>query len=107
MISFYDVIVTASNSQTTPILSTNVTVRINVDDENDNPPEFNASSYQGRVSENATVGTVVARVFAKDRDKVPVFSSTMFSKARGFQARSFQTWCFQTRRFQARCFRVV
>ncbi|CAB4030250.1 protocadherin Fat 3 isoform X1, partial [Paramuricea clavata] len=69
MISFYDVIVTASNSQTTPILSTNVTVRINVDDENDNPPEFNASSYQGRVSENATVGTVVARVFAKDRDK--------------------------------------
>jgi hypothetical protein len=79
MISFYDVIVTASNSQTTPILSTNVTVRINVDDENDNPPEFNASSYQGRVSENATVGTVVARVFAKDRDKVPVFSGSVFS----------------------------
>ena len=70
MTSYYDIIITASNSQTTPILSTNITVRINVDDENDNAPEFNASSYQGRVSENASVGAVVARVFAKDSDKV-------------------------------------
>ncbi|XP_028399799.1 protocadherin Fat 4-like isoform X2 [Dendronephthya gigantea] len=67
--SFYDVIVTASNSLASPILSTNATVRINVGDENDNPPEFNASSYQGQVSENATIGTVVGRVFAKDTDK--------------------------------------
>ena len=52
------------------MLSTNTTVRIYVDDENDNPPEFNATSYQGRVSENATVGTVVGRVFARDMDEV-------------------------------------
>ena len=70
MTSFYDIIVTASNSRSTPVLSTNVTVRINVDDENDNPPLFNASSYQGMVSENATVGVVVAEVFAVDPDKV-------------------------------------
>ena len=70
MTSFYEVIVTASNSRTAPVLSANVTVRINVDDENDNPPEFNSSSYQGRVSENSTVGAVVARVFAKDPDEV-------------------------------------
>ena len=52
------------------MLSTNVTVRINVNDENDNAPEFNSSSYKGRVSENATIGVVVARVFASDSDKV-------------------------------------
>ena len=70
MTSFYDIIVTASNSRTLPLLSTNVTVRIYVDDENDNRPKFNATLYEGRVTENATVGTVIARVFAEDIDKV-------------------------------------
>ena len=70
MTSFYDIIVTASNSRTLPLLSTNVTVRIYVDDENDNRPEFNATLYEGRVTENATVGIVIARVFAEDIDKV-------------------------------------
>jgi hypothetical protein len=79
--SFYDIIVTASNSRSTPVLSTNVTVRINVEDENDNPPEFNASSYQGRVSENATIGVVVARVFAKDPDEVGALSLLMVISA--------------------------
>lgn len=47
-----------------------MTVRIDIDDMNDNAPIFNASFYQGTVSENATAGEIVARVFAVDIDQV-------------------------------------
>jgi len=51
-----------------PMLSSTVTVYINVIDENDNTPVFESNSYNVDVYENATVNTVVATVTATDRD---------------------------------------
>lgn len=51
-----------------PMLSSTVTVYINVIDENDNAPVFETNSYNVDVYENATVNTVVATVTATDRD---------------------------------------
>lgn len=51
-----------------PMLSSTVTVYINVIDENDNAPVFETNSYNVDVYENATVNTVVASVMATDRD---------------------------------------
>jgi len=51
-----------------PMLSSTVTVYINVIDENDNAPVFETNSYNVDVYENATVNTVVATVMATDRD---------------------------------------
>ncbi|EDV25061.1 uncharacterized protein TRIADDRAFT_25152, partial [Trichoplax adhaerens] len=43
-------------------------VNVTVVDANDNRPTFNQSQYNGQVVENATIGTVVLRVYASDRD---------------------------------------
>lgn len=51
-----------------PMLSSTVTVYINVIDENDNAPVFETNSYNVDVYENATVNTIVATVMATDRD---------------------------------------
>lgn len=51
-----------------PMLSSTVTVYINVIDENDNAPLFESNSYNVEVFENATVNMVVATVTATDRD---------------------------------------
>jgi len=51
-----------------PMLSSTVTVYINVIDENDNAPVFETNSYNLDVYENATVNTIVATVMATDRD---------------------------------------
>ncbi|XP_054721928.1 LOW QUALITY PROTEIN: fat-like cadherin-related tumor suppressor homolog [Uloborus diversus] len=45
-----------------------VTVHINIDDVNDNPPIFEKSSYSTSVSEAVPFGTSVLRVNATDRD---------------------------------------
>lgn len=51
-----------------PMLSSTVTVYINVIDENDNAPVFETNSYNVDIYENATVNMVVATVMATDRD---------------------------------------
>lgn len=51
-----------------PMLSSTVTVYINVIDENDNAPVFETNSYAVDVYENVTVNTVVATATAIDRD---------------------------------------
>lgn len=51
-----------------PMLSSTVTVYVNVIDENDNAPVFETNTYNVDIYENATVNTVVATVMATDRD---------------------------------------
>lgn len=48
--------------------STNTTVNITVLDINDNPPVFNASSYEGAISENASPGATVLSGQVSDAD---------------------------------------
>ena len=49
-------------------LTGTATVKIFLDDVNDYPPVFNASSYNGSTVEHALVGTPVLFVYAADRD---------------------------------------
>lgn len=51
-----------------PMLSSTVTVYVNVIDENDNAPVFETNSYNVDVYENATVNAAVASAMATDRD---------------------------------------
>lgn len=69
-----------------PMLSSTVTVYINVIDENDNAPVFETNSYNVDVYENATVNTVVATVTAIDRDSgkyILLLSATSVHRLRG------------------------
>ena len=45
-----------------------VTIKINILDVNDNPPKFSASSYTTKVNENASIGHQFFRVSATDND---------------------------------------
>ncbi|ESO93971.1 hypothetical protein LOTGIDRAFT_51526, partial [Lottia gigantea] len=51
-----------------PPLSGNVTVNVNVSDENDNAPEFSEQHYDVSVTENTPVYSVIAKIHATDRD---------------------------------------
>lgn len=66
-----------------PMLSSTVTVYINVIDENDNVPVFETNSYNVDVYENATVNTVVATVTATDRDSGKYKFGTIISHRLG------------------------
>ncbi|KAG8186896.1 hypothetical protein JTE90_023783 [Oedothorax gibbosus] len=44
-------------------------ININLRDYNDNPPVFESQHYNGEVSEDAPIGTVVMRLTIEDRDK--------------------------------------
>ncbi|KAK6173206.1 hypothetical protein SNE40_016701 [Patella caerulea] len=52
----------------TPPLSGNVTVNINVTDENDNAPVFSENIYDVSVTENTPVYSVIGKIHAMDRD---------------------------------------
>lgn len=52
-----------------PKRSNKTVVSIVVDDVNDNDPVFNQSTYHGRVLENSNVSTLVATVYATDKDQ--------------------------------------
>jgi cadherin EGF LAG seven-pass G-type receptor 1 len=52
----------------TPALSASASVRITVQDQNDNDPVFDRKVYEGRVSESDPPGTPVATVTATDPD---------------------------------------
>ncbi|XP_070818271.1 cadherin-related family member 2 [Chaetodon trifascialis] len=69
--------VTATDSGTPP-LSTVVTVIINIEDVNDNVPQFGASSYTFSVKEGEK-GAFVGSVFAEDRDQSKDFNRISFS----------------------------
>ena len=53
----------------TPSLATNVTVRVQVTDINDNPPEFSQSLYQVEVSEAIPIDSLVDQITAMDMDE--------------------------------------
>ena len=52
-----------------PSKSSNVIVNVIVNDLNDNEPRFNQSSFSFDVSEDASLTTMVGRVFANDKDE--------------------------------------
>lgn len=60
--------VEATDSDVSAPLMSNITLYVNVVDENDNAPVFTPSSYSAGVSENVSVGTVVVTVTADDAD---------------------------------------
>ncbi|XP_056011143.1 protocadherin Fat 1-like isoform X5 [Ostrea edulis] len=51
-----------------PSLTSTATLTIEIQDENDNPPEFVLSQYSAAVPENSTVGTEVIKVLATSKD---------------------------------------
>ena len=55
--------------QGTPSKRSLARVIINVEDHNDNAPEFLGPMFEGRVFETAAMGTSVVQVMAIDRDK--------------------------------------
>ena len=63
----YDVIVQAQDSGT-PSLTSTVSVKVKVDDVNDNRPTFMPPHYSVRVREDLPVGTVVTAIQAHDPD---------------------------------------
>ncbi|XP_076595840.1 LOW QUALITY PROTEIN: cadherin-related family member 2 [Chaetodon auriga] len=69
--------VTATDSGTPP-LSTVVRVNINIEDVNDNGPQFAASSYTFSVKEGEK-GGFVGSVFAEDWDQTKIFNRISFS----------------------------
>lgn len=52
-------------------MQSNVSVRIDVDDVNDNAPQFQQSVYDFWVAENSPIGTVVGTLIAHDADSGP------------------------------------
>ena len=54
--------------QGTPRLSSEMDLDIMVLDINDNPPEFEQTSYFASVPENAAIGQIVTRIQATSRD---------------------------------------
>ncbi|KAK2849365.1 hypothetical protein Q5P01_009199 [Channa striata] len=83
--------VTATDKGTPPLSST-VTVIINLQDANDNTPQFNASSYVFSVKES-NKGAYVGSVYAEDLDQTLDFNRIIFSFAQGssgsFMIRTF------------------
>ncbi|XP_065127833.1 protocadherin Fat 1 [Paramisgurnus dabryanus] len=52
-----------------PVKSNFVKVIINIEDNNDNPPQFTSPQYTARVLETAAIGSSVLQVTALDKDK--------------------------------------
>ncbi|XP_040574168.2 LOW QUALITY PROTEIN: cadherin-related tumor suppressor-like [Lepeophtheirus salmonis] len=51
-----------------PILTTTVTVYVNVKDVNDNPPEIEKVLYEVNIKEDSAIGSPVVQIMASDRD---------------------------------------
>ncbi|XP_071748477.1 fat-like cadherin-related tumor suppressor homolog isoform X5 [Lepeophtheirus salmonis] len=67
-ISLYELTITVFD-QGLPQKSSLITLYINVEDNNDNPPIFFKSSYSYLIPENVKVGSIIASVNAKDIDE--------------------------------------
>ncbi|XP_034036832.1 cadherin-related family member 2 [Thalassophryne amazonica] len=87
-----ELIVTATDKGV-PALSSNATVTINIDDINDNAPQFDKSSYKFFVKEGVK-GAYVGTVSAEDLDQTAEFNRISFSIIEGsfgsFIIRSYQ-----------------
>ena len=68
----YNIEIVASDTGTPPLSSPPVRLWVSVQDENDELPQFNASSYSFSVAENTPVGTNVGALHATDRDAVTI-----------------------------------
>lgn len=65
--SNYSFTITAKDSGS-PQRTGTTTVTVNIEDENDNPPIFDPSTYHAQVNETDEIDTFVIRVIASDRD---------------------------------------
>ncbi len=63
----YAVVVEAQDSGNPP-LSSNITIMVQVEDSNDNGPQFSEAEYNVSVSENTNVGEAILQLIASDRD---------------------------------------
>ncbi|XP_046559783.1 protocadherin Fat 4-like [Haliotis rubra] len=66
-VTYYDVTVKAIDDGTT-VLSVEKTIRISVGAENDNPPVFSKSAYDGEIAEDVATGTSVLGFVVTDVD---------------------------------------
>ena len=57
-----------------PLKTADAQVSVTVEDVNDNPPEFDQSSYSVSLLENSPVDAVVFRAIVDDRDQVDFFN---------------------------------
>ena len=69
-IEVYNLVISAINGASSPKLSGNTTVRIDVLDTNDEAPLFTKASYNETISEGDKAGTPVVIVSANDKDLV-------------------------------------
>lgn len=69
-IEVYNLVISAVNGASSPKLSGNTTVRIDVLDTNDEAPLFSKASYNETISEGDKAGTPVVIVSANDKDLV-------------------------------------
>ncbi|XP_026214145.2 cadherin-related family member 2 [Anabas testudineus] len=77
-----------------PALSSTVPVIINLEDINDNAPQFNASSYKFWVKE-AEKGAYVGSVYAEDLDQTPEFNRISFNIDGSFGLFTIRTFAEQ------------
>ncbi|XP_068723113.1 protocadherin Fat 4-like isoform X1 [Montipora capricornis] len=64
----YDLVISATNVASSPMMRSSTTVRIDVLDTNDEAPQFTLSSYNKTISEGDKAGTSVVTVSAYDKD---------------------------------------
>ena len=67
-VALYEFVVSATNPLGAPPLTTMATVRVTLQDINDNPPQFSQSAYTGVITTRAAPGTVIVTVSAMDPD---------------------------------------
>ena len=67
-VAMYEFMVSATNPLGAPPLTAMATVRVTLQDLNDNPPQFSLSAYTGVITTRAAPGTVIVTVSAMDPD---------------------------------------
>lgn len=67
--SHYNLPITCNDHGLPIPLTSSIQIRINVADDNDNPPVFSQHHYHFKVHENRRIGTRVATISASDRDE--------------------------------------
>ncbi|XP_041356869.1 protocadherin-9-like [Gigantopelta aegis] len=80
MISYFEFIITASDSGT-PSLTSTATVVVTVSDQNDNPPKFVVPHFYLSVIENQPSYVIVGKLNATDRDSVDNFRFSFYKSS--------------------------
>lgn len=88
-INRHSFIVTASDRAVKPLMS-ETTVIVNIVDSNDNPPEFDSTSYFTPVTKSVKVGTKLIRVVADDKKDFGLNSEVEYSITGGNSSTKFK-----------------